>query len=124
MNQWLRNWSEILELNTLFLRLIVGSKQNRIAPLNGLPLLNNREYNAITSVRVGESALLVSSLSRQESNAITGIPGLSEIPGFQNTTNNDSDLDVAELAIVITPHIVRAVHQGAQEKMIMLPTAP
>jgi Flp pilus assembly secretin CpaC len=31
---------------------------------------------------------------------------------------------VAELAIVITPHIVRAVHQGAQEKMIMLPTAP
>ena len=92
--------------------------------LNDLPLLNNREYNAITSVRVGESALLVSSLSRQESNAITGIPGLSEIPGFQNTTNNDSDLDVAELAIVITPHIVRAVHQGAQEKMIMLPTAP
>ena len=49
--------------------------------LNGLPLLNNREYNAITSVRVGESALLVSSLSRQESNAITGIPGLSEIAG-------------------------------------------
>ena len=92
--------------------------------LNDLPLLNNREYSAITSVRVGESALLMSSLSRQESNAITGIPGLSEIPGFQYTTNNDSDLDVAELAIVITPHIVRAVHQGAQEKMIMLPTAP
>ncbi|MGD0367087.1 MAG: hypothetical protein ABSA94_06505 [Acidobacteriaceae bacterium] len=92
--------------------------------LNDLPLLNNREYSAITSVRVGESALLMSSLSRQESNAITGIPGLSEIPGFQYTTNNDSDLDVAELAIVITPHIVRAVHRGAQEKMIMLPTAP
>ncbi len=92
--------------------------------LNGLPLLNNREYNAITSMKVGESALLVSSLSRQESNAITGIPGLSEIPGFQNTTNNNSNLDVAELAIVITPHIVRAAHQGAQEKMIMLPTAP
>ena len=30
---------------------------------------------------MGESALLVSSLSRQESNAITGIPGLSEIAG-------------------------------------------
>ncbi|MGB9032248.1 MAG: hypothetical protein WCC27_19140, partial [Acidobacteriaceae bacterium] len=92
--------------------------------LNGLPLLNNREYNAITSVKVGESALVLSSLSRQESNAITGIPGLSEIPGFQSTTNNNSNLDVAELAIVITPHIVRAVHQGAHEKMIMLPTAP
>jgi general secretion pathway protein D len=92
--------------------------------LNGLPLLNNREYSAITSVRVGESALLMSSLTRQESNSVTGSPGLSEIPGFQNTTNSNSNLDVAELAIVITPHIVRAVHQGAQEKMIMLPTAP
>jgi general secretion pathway protein D len=94
------------------------------ASLNDLPLLNNREYNAITSVRVGESALLVSSLSRQESNAVTGIPGLSELPGFQSTTNNNSNLNVAELAIVITPHIVRAVHQGAQEKMIMLPKGP
>jgi general secretion pathway protein D len=92
--------------------------------LNGLPLLNNREYNAITSVRVGESALLVSAVSRQESNAITGVPGLSEIPGFQYTTNNNSNLDIAELAIVITPHIVRSVHREASEKMIMLPTGP
>jgi len=57
----------------------------------------------------------VSSLSRQESNAITGIPGLSEIPGFQNTTNNNSNLDVAELAIVITPHIVRGRTRGPRK---------
>ncbi len=92
--------------------------------LNGLPVLNNREYNAITSVAVGESALVVSSLTRQESNAITGIPGLSEIPGFQDTTNKNSNLDIGELAIVVTPHIVRSAHGKAQEKMIMLPTTP
>ena len=92
--------------------------------LNGLPVLNNREYNAITSVAVGESALVVSSLTRQESIAITGIPGLSEIPGFQDTTNKNSNLDIGELAIVITPHIVRSAHGKAQEKMIMLPTTP
>ena len=89
--------------------------------LNSLPVLNNREYTAITAVGIGESALLVSSLSRQESNAVTGIPGLSEIPGFQSTTNKNSNLDVSELAIVITPHIIRASHRGATEKMIMLP---
>jgi len=89
--------------------------------LNGLPLLNNREYNAITSVKTGETSILVSALTRQESNAVTGIPGLSEIPGFQSTTNKDTNLDVGELAIVITPHIVRAVHREASEKMIMLP---
>ena len=92
--------------------------------LNGLPVLNNREYNAITSVAVGESALVVSSLTRQESNAITGIPGLSEIPGFQDTTNKNSNLDIGELAIVVTPHIVRSAHGKAQERMIMLPTTP
>ncbi len=92
--------------------------------LNGLPLLNNREYNAITSMRTGETALLVSSLSRAESDSITGLPGVSEIPGFQSTTNKNSNLNVAELAIVITPHVVRSVHREASEKMIMLPGGP
>jgi len=85
-------------------------------------VLNNREYTAITAVGIGESALLVSSLSRQESNAVTGIPGLSEIPGFQSTTNKNSNLDISELAIVITPHIIRSSHRGATEKMILLPS--
>ncbi len=89
--------------------------------INGLPVLSNREYNAITSVKMGESALLVSSVTRQESNAITGIPGLSELPGFQSTTNKNSNLDIGELAIVITPHIVRSVNRPASEKMILLP---
>jgi type II secretory pathway component GspD/PulD (secretin) len=89
--------------------------------INSLPVLTNREYNAITSVKLGESALLVSSITRQESNAITGIPGLSELPGFQSTTNNNSNLDIGELAIVITPHIVRSVNRPASEKMILLP---
>jgi type II secretory pathway component GspD/PulD (secretin) len=89
--------------------------------INSLPVLTNREYNAITSVKLGESALLVSSITRQESNAITGIPGLSELPGFQSTTNNNSNLDIGELAIVITPHVVRSVNRPASEKMILLP---
>ncbi|HUB20682.1 MAG TPA: hypothetical protein VL990_18735 [Acidobacteriaceae bacterium] len=89
--------------------------------INGLPVMTNRNYTAITSMATGESAILVSSLSRQESDAITGIPGLSEIPGFQSLTNKSTNLDVGELAIVITPHIVRAVHRDATEKMVMLP---
>jgi general secretion pathway protein D len=89
--------------------------------INSLPVLTNREYNAITSMKVGETALLVSSITRQESNAITGIPGLSELPGFQSTTNRNSNIDVGELAIVITPHIVRSVNRPASQKMILLP---
>jgi type II secretory pathway component GspD/PulD (secretin) len=89
--------------------------------LNGLPLMNNRQYQAITTVGVGETTVLVSSLSRQESNAVTGIPGLSEIPGFQDTTNKNSNIDVAELAIVITPHIVRPMRREGGGGMYLLP---
>jgi Flp pilus assembly secretin CpaC len=92
--------------------------------LNSIPVLNNREYTAITAVGIGESALLVSSLSRQESDAVSGIPGVSELPGFQSTTNKSSNLDIAELAIVVTPHIVRSVRRDASKKMILLQTKP
>lgn len=89
--------------------------------LNGLPLLNNRQYQGMTTVGVGETTVLMSALSRQESNAITGIPGLSDLPGFQETTNNNSNLDVAELAIVITPHVVRPVNHESAQTMYLLP---
>ncbi|MGA8528896.1 MAG: hypothetical protein WB622_04220 [Acidobacteriaceae bacterium] len=88
--------------------------------LNGLPLMNNRQYQAITAVKVGETAVLVSALSRQESNAITGVPGLNDLPGFADATNTDSNLDVSELAIVITPHVVRPVNRESAQ-MYMVP---
>ncbi len=91
--------------------------------LNQLPLMNNREFQAITSLNVGESTVLVSALSRQESDAITGIPGLSELPGFQDGTNKNSNLDYSELAIVITPHIIRSVRPQSADRMILVPPA-
>jgi len=87
-------------------------------------VLNNREYEAIDAVHVGQTAVLVTSLSRQESNAITGIPGLSEIPGFQDATNNNANLDISELAIVITPHIVRIPNREGKEKMLFISHHP
>ena len=89
--------------------------------INGLPVLNNRGYQAMTSVRVGESAVLMSSLSRRQSDALTGIPGLADLPGFEAMTNRDDSMDYAELAIVITPHLVRASNQEIAHKMYLLP---
>jgi general secretion pathway protein D len=89
--------------------------------VNSLPVLNNREYQAMTSVNAGESAVLVSALSRQESDALTGIPGLGDIPGFEAMTNTNTNFDYSELAIVITPHLVRSTHQQFAQKMVLLP---
>ena len=93
------------------------------ASINGLPVLNNREYQAITSLAVGQSAVLVSTLTRQESNDLTGIPGLSDIPGFEGITNKNTSIDYSELAIVITPHLVRPAHLQFAQKMYLVPHA-
>ena len=92
--------------------------------INSLPVLNNREFKTQTTVGIGDSVLLMSSVTRQESNAISGIPGLSEIPGFEIPTNTNNNVDIGELAIVITPHLVRSGHQAATEKMILMQGGP
>ncbi|HLJ79780.1 MAG TPA: hypothetical protein VKT75_20350 [Acidobacteriaceae bacterium] len=94
------------------------------ASLNSLPVLNNREYATIASMEVGQSALLMSSLSRQESEALTGYPGLSDLPGFEAFTNQDSNFDYSELAIVITPHLVRPTPREFAGQMVLLPHEP
>jgi len=82
--------------------------------LNNIPILNNRQYSGFVSFRLGDSAILVSDLSKQESLDITGVPGLGELPGFSGTTNRQDTKDVMELAIEITPHLVRSAHQGTK----------
>jgi type II secretory pathway component GspD/PulD (secretin) len=75
--------------------------------LNNIPILANRQYVSEVSVDDGESALLLSSLSRSESAAVSGLPGLGELPGFQTATaNKTTETDSSELVLLITPHIV------------------
>lgn len=97
---------------------LAGSSYNQI------PVLDQREYQAITSLNIGESAVLLTALNRQQSVAVTGIPGLNDLPGFADFTNSDSNFDYSELAIVITPHIVRLTHEERAEKMFLVPPAP
>lgn len=91
---------------------------------NGNPILNNQQYTGSITLPQGESALVVSDLTRQQSAAISGIPGLSELPGFQSTTNSNNNLDVSNLVILITPHIVRLSHTHPASQLVMLPVHP
>ena len=87
--------------------------------LNNLPVLNHREYGGVVSLRLGESALVASAMSSQDSLEITGVPGLSDIPGFGEATNRQGRTDSMELAIVITPHLVRQGHRRAAPPMLL-----
>lgn len=88
---------------------------------NGLPVLNNRVFTGTITVPEGKTAVLVSGLSRQESRAVSGIPGFSEVPGFRSTTNTEAQLDVSNLMVMITPHLVRMRGSDSADPMVMLP---
>ena len=92
--------------------------------LNGNPILDNQQYTANITLKDGASAVVVSDMSKQQTKAVDGVPGLSDLPGFQSTTNNQKENDVSELLILVTPRITREAHKEVAGRMFVLPTHP
>jgi general secretion pathway protein D len=89
--------------------------------VDGNPVLNNRKYTATITLPDGNSALVVSTLSKQETRAVTGIPGINELPGLQSGTDDSKNIDVSTLLVLVTPHIVRRTHMDVAGRAILLP---
>ncbi len=86
--------------------------------INGNPILNNRAWSGVVTVRKGEAAVVVSELDKSESRAISGMPGISEVPGLNDLTGNDNQKNSASLLIVITPHVVRGAQAAGHSPML------
>jgi Flp pilus assembly secretin CpaC len=86
--------------------------------LNGNPILNNRAYNGVVTLKQGEGVVLVSELDKSESRAISGLPGVSEIPGLNNVSSNDNQKSNSTLLIVITPHVIRGTQAAGHTPMM------
>jgi general secretion pathway protein D len=89
--------------------------------INNVPVLNNRQYSGMVSLHFGDSALIVSDMSLEDSLEMTGVPGFNDIPGFRDGTNRQRTSDTMELAILVTPHLVRLAHQKSAGPMLFLP---
>ena len=76
--------------------------------VNGMPIINNQEYNGTITVKDGESSVVTGLLSRADALSLTGYPFLSRVPGltYAASEHNKNGMD-DELLVVITPHIVR-----------------
>ena len=74
--------------------------------IDSIPILNNRSLTSTIAVPIGKTAMLATLVTKNEVKALSGIPGLNDIPGFQGT-DQDVEKDSTELLITITPHIVR-----------------
>src|SRR5208283_5073488 len=82
--------------------------------VNGMPIINNREYNGTITVKDGESSVVTGLLTRMDSLSLSGYPFLSTVPGLtyaasEHDKNNMDD----ELMVVITPHVVRRPEQNS-----------
>ena len=90
--------------------------------VNSIPILTNRQFTTNLDLRDGESSMVSSNLTTQEARAISGIPGLSEIPGLRSTTDQDTSRDSDELLILITPRVVRLPHVTGTSQVMLMPT--
>ena len=86
--------------------------------INGNPVLNNRAYSGVVTLQEGEGVVVLSDLDKQESRAISGTPGISEIPGLNSLTGKDTQKSYATLLIVMTPHVIRGTQAAGHSPMM------
>ncbi|MGA3071797.1 MAG: hypothetical protein ABSD43_16445, partial [Terracidiphilus sp.] len=86
--------------------------------INGNPILDNRAYTGVVTLKQGEGVVVVSEIDKQQSRAISGVPGLSEIPGLNDLTGNDTQKNYATLLIVMTPHVIRGTQAAGHSPMM------
>lgn len=75
--------------------------------VNNIPILSNSAFTSDITVADGTTAFLVSNMTKSQAAAVQGVPGLSDLPGFQSTPDLMKTVDVGELLMVLTPHLVR-----------------
>ena len=88
--------------------------------INGIPILNNRNYSSKVRLKEGSAVVLVSELDKQESHNLSGLPGLTEIPGLNAITTTDVTGDYSSLLIIVTPHVVRGTQAAGHSPMMRI----
>jgi Flp pilus assembly secretin CpaC/tetratricopeptide (TPR) repeat protein len=88
--------------------------------INGNPILNNRAYSGVVTLKQGEAVVVVSDMDKSESRSVSGMPGFSEIPGMNDLTDKDTAKDYATLLIVMTPHVVRGIQAAGHSPMMRI----
>jgi general secretion pathway protein D len=76
--------------------------------VSNIPILNSQQFASDVTVDDGDTAVMVSSLTKSESASISGLPELADLPGFQTATADQTTVtDSSNLILLITPHVTR-----------------
>ena len=105
---WVHGSDDVTMKMELQLRTLGG--QN----VNGIPIINNREYTGTITVKNGESSVMTGLIDLNDSRAINGYPFLARVPGLSyGTSVHNKNVTEDELLVVITPHVVRSAEQNS-----------
>jgi Flp pilus assembly secretin CpaC len=79
------------------------------ASLDNIPVLNSEVFTSNLTLRDGSTAIMLSDLTSNGNAAVSGIPGLGELPGFDQSAGGTktAETDHSELVMLVTPHLVR-----------------
>ena len=102
--------------------LTIDMKINALAgsSINGNPVLSNRAYSGVVTLKQGEGVVVINDLDKQESQAVSGLPGLSEIPGLNDATGKDRQKSLSTLIMVLTPHVIRGTQAAGRSPMMRI----
>ena len=85
-----------------------------------MPVLANRAWTGVVTVPQNQAVVVATEVDKNESRAVSGTPGLSEIPGLNNISSNDRQRNYSTLLIVMTPHIVRSPRTSDHTNMVRI----
>lgn len=92
--------------------------------VNDVPVLANRSYSGAVTVPANQAVVLAAEMDSNEMRAISGYPGLSEIPGLNNVTDKNVQRNTSTLLIILTPHVLRSPHLAGPSPMLMVDKNP
>lgn len=111
---------KVLRNGTVALTIDMEIKALSGSSINSNPILDNDSYAGVVTLKQGEAAVMMRNLSKTESLAVSGTPGISEIPGLNNLTGKDTEKNYATLLIVIAPHVVRGTQAAGHSPMMRI----
>ncbi len=84
------------------------------------PILNSHALASSVTVLGGETTMLATLVSTNETKLLDGVPDLNDLPGFQST-DRSTDGSKNELLITITPHIVHTSAMRVTNRRLAMP---
>ncbi len=102
--------------NSVSIKLEMQIRSLGAMSVNGVPIINNREFNGFISAKDGESIMAAANLNHSESRTLQGFSLLTTISGLAKRETMETD---DEMLVVLTPHVVSANPEAGP--IIMLP---